>query len=247
MWRLPVDPFEVCKQEDIELAPGLYGENFDGRIRYLREVDAFALAYQEPGAGRTIGRVHFTIGHELGHFYLHRNYLLSGHSHGSQADFRSRDKMEQEADEFAAALLMPLDLFRAAVRDYRQQVCVLRELCELAELRLRTSVTSTVRRYCQADIEPCAAIFSCNGIVQWGCYSVDMRRLGMGFVPFGKAVPKGSVTSRLVDSSPAAGLVEDAVDPTHWFERSYHRGNLWEEAMLLGNTGFSLTYLTLAD
>lgn len=244
-WSLPVDPYAIAGEEEIELAPGYYGEGFDGRIRYLREVETFALAYQSAGGRRTPGRVKFTIGHELGHYYLHRDYLLQGHSHGSKADFRSKDEMEEEADEFAAALLMPLELFRVEMKQFRQHVCVLKELCELAENRLGTSVTSTVRRYCQADIEPCAAIFSRNGTVQWACYSEDMRRLGMGFVPFGQALPSGSRTVGSADKLADAGIIEGSIDPSEWFERPYHRGTLWEEAMLLGSDGLVLTYLTL--
>lgn len=244
-WSLPVDPFAIAADEGIEVAPGDYGEGFDGRIRYLPEVETFALAYQRAGGRRTPGRVKFTIGHELGHYYLHRDYLLKGHSHGSKADFRSKDEMEEEADEFAAALLMPLDLFRAEVKRYRQHVCVLKELCELAENRLGTSVTSTMRRYCQADIEPCAAIFSRGGVVQWGIYSEDMRRLGMGFVPFGQPLPRGSRTVDSRDKLAAEGVIEGSINPSEWFERPYHRGQLWEEAMVLGGDGLILTYLTL--
>lgn len=247
MWSLPVDPFAIAAQEGIELAPGTFGEGFDGRIRYLSEVKTFALAYQTQRQGRTPGRVRFTIGHELGHYYLHRAYLLTGRSHGSKADFRSTNEMEQEADEFAAALLMPLELFRAEVKRYRQNVCALKELCELAEHRLGASVTSTVRRYCQADIEPCAAVFSRNGVVQWACYSEDMRRLGMGYVPFGQGLPRGSRSARSFDELSSAGCIEGEVDPAAWFERPYHRGRIWEEAMLLGRDGLVLTYLTLVE
>jgi hypothetical protein len=245
MWSFPIDPLAIAGEEEIELAAGDYGAGFDGRIRYLPEVETFALAYQQTAGRRTRGRVNFTIGHELGHYYLHRDYLLSGHSHGSMADFRSKDEMEEEADEFSAALLMPLELFRTEVKRYRQQVCVLKELCELAEIRLGTSVTSTVRRYCQADIEPCAAIFSRDGVVQWACYSEDMRRLGMGFVPFGQPLPRGARTVGSADQLAAAGAIEGSIDPGEWFERTYHRGTLWEEAMLLGGDGTVLTYLTL--
>lgn len=245
MWSVPVDPQRIIEEEGIELAPGDYGEGFDGRIRYLKEVDVFALAYQCQGRGRTQGRVNFTLSHELGHFYLHREYLLSGRSHGSKSDFRSTNEMEQEADEFAAALLMPLELFRKEVTGHRQHVCILRELCELAESRLTASVTSTVRRYCQADIEPCAAIFSRHGVVEWACYSEDMRRLNMGFVPFGQSLPRGSRSARKVGELNSAGHIEGDVNAGEWFERPYHKGNLWEEAMLLGDEGLVLTYLTL--
>lgn len=246
MWSVPVDPLAIIEQEGIELAPGDYGDGFDGRIRYLSEVQTFALAYQIQGRGRPRGRVNFTLAHELGHYYLHRDYLLSGRSHGSKSDFRSANEMEQEADEFAAALLIPLELFRTEVKKYRQHVCVLKELCDLAENRLGASITSTVRRYCQADIEPCLAVFSRDGIVQWACCSEDMRRLNMGFVPFGQSLPRGSRSAKSFEKLVADGLIEGEVDAAEWFERPY-RGRLWEESIMLGAGGISLTYLTLAS
>ena len=41
--------------------------------------------------------------------------------------------------------------------------------------------------------------------------------------------------------------MEGSVDSDIWFERPFYRKGLWEEAMVLGNTGFVLTYLTLED
>jgi hypothetical protein len=29
MWRVPVDPFAIAREEEIELAPGTYGRAFD--------------------------------------------------------------------------------------------------------------------------------------------------------------------------------------------------------------------------
>lgn len=245
-WRLPVNPFDIVRDEEIELAPGEYNNGFDGRIRYLRKADAFSLAYRVAGLKRTEGRVRFTIAHELGHFYLHRKYLLKGACHGSVADFRSKNPMEQEADGFAAALLMPMELFRNTVSEYRQSVCTLEELCELAN-RLGTSITSTVRRYCQSDIEPCGAVFSRNGVTQWAWFSEGMSRLHMGFVPFGTQLPRTCRSAALFKASWPSQPVEGEISAETWFERPWYRGNIWEEAMVLGDTGLVLTYLTLLD
>lgn len=250
MWHLPVDPFEIARKEGIELAPGNYGSEFDGRIKYLSEVDTFSLAYGAARPGRTEGRVRFTVAHELAHFYLHAAYLLGGNFHNSKADFRSRDEMEREADEFAASLLMPRDLFISEVRKYRQGVCVLSELCDLAENRLKTSITSTVRRYCQADIEPCSVVFSEQGHVRWAVHSEDMKRLGMGYVAFGTRVPTKSVTAKIwerVQDVRGSERLEGSVEPSIWYERPWYKKRLWEEAMPLGNTGVVLSYLTLED
>ena len=76
--------------------------------------------------------------------FIFINKLVRGQSHNSVADFQARHSVEQEADEFAARLLMPRELFVEAVHRYRQRVCILSELCHLAENVFHTSLTSTV-------------------------------------------------------------------------------------------------------
>ena len=252
IWKVPVDPLAIAKEEGIELAPGAYGRRFDARIEYLPAIRRFVIYYQEPGLGRTDGRVRFSLAHELGHFYLpdHRKDLLKGRMHNSQSDFRSRDVREQEADEFAAALLMPKELFATQVRMFRQNVCTLKEICSLAETQFHTSVTSTARRYVQCDIEACAIIVSQDDKVRWAMYSEGMASRNMKYVPFGSPVPRMSMTAELwtrVSDSDDLSLVEGSVDAEVWFEHPYYRKRLWEEAMPLGYTGFILTYLTLED
>src|SRR6476646_36758 len=68
MWRLPVNPFEIAKQERIILAPGTYGEQFDARIEYLPDERRFVIYYK--AVARSDGRIRFSLGHELGHYYL---------------------------------------------------------------------------------------------------------------------------------------------------------------------------------
>lgn len=250
LWKLPVDPMAIAKREGIELAPGEYSDNFDGRIKYLREVDTFSLAYRHAAYGRSEGRVRFSVAHELGHYYLHDDYLLGGHFHSSKTDFRSDELMEREADEFATNLLMPRELFVAEIHRSGKRFCILKDLCELAENRLRTSLTSTARRYCQSDIEACSVVFSENGRVRWSEHSEEMKSLRMGFIRSGSAVPRLSKTAdlwRQLEEGVRVDRVERSVEPTVWYERPFYKKRLWEEAMPLGYTGIVLTYLTLED
>jgi hypothetical protein len=81
-------------------------------------------------------------------------------------------------------------------------------------------------------------------------HSEDMRARNMKYVPFGKSIPAMSKTASLLESIHETDVpdpVEGAVDPEVWFEKPYYRKGLWEEAMLLGNTGLVLTYITLED
>jgi Zn-dependent peptidase ImmA (M78 family) len=247
-WKVPVNPFDIAKDEEIQLAPGEYGDGFDARIEYLPEVKRFVIYYRRSGPGRPEGRVHFSIAHELGHFYIpaHRARLLKGEMHNSLSDFRSEDAQEQEADEFAADLLMPKELFIKEVRQFRQRVCTLKEICQMADQRFNTSVLSTARRYCQCDIEACSIVVSENGLVRWAMHSEDMKRLNMRYVPARQPVPSMSKTANLWQTTDkTAESVEGLVDAETWFEHPFYKKMLWEEAMVLGNTGLVLTYLTL--
>ena len=198
MWRLPINPYDIAKEEGIELAPGKYGRKFDARIEFIASVETFILYYRTALHGRTEGRVRFSLAHELGHFYLpaHRDYLLSGRSHDSVADFRSRDPREKEADEFAAALLMPHGLFVAELKRRRLEYCTLSDLRKLADSVFLTSITSTVRRYCQFDWEACAMVVSENGSIKWAWHSDTMRALNMAYLAQGTPPPT-SPTAKL--------------------------------------------------
>lgn len=248
-WNLPVNPIDIAKDEEIQLAPGRYGDGFDARIEFLPEVKRFAIYYRPPGPGWSAGRVNFSIAHELGHFYIphHRSQLLAGEMHNSMSDFRSKEVREQEADEFAANLLMPRELFTREVKQFRQRVCTLPEICQLADQRFGTSITSTARRYCQCDIEACSIVMSRNGIVSWAMHSEDMKALNMRFVQSGQRVPCQSKTAELWQAKQSQGYVEPVdgrVEPSIWFKKPYYDGLLWEDTMLLGNTGLAITLLT---
>jgi hypothetical protein len=251
MWRLPVDPYSIVKEEGIELAPAKYGPNFDARIEFVSAEKAFIIFYQAKERGRTEGRVRFSIAHELAHFYLpaHREYLITGHSHNSVIDFRSKDPREHEADEFATALLMPRDLFLAELRKRQRSVRTLSDLCSLAEDVFSTSITSTVRRYCELDLEPCALVISQGGRVIWARHSESMRALGMSYIESGGPVPSPSLSATVwkrLATTPSLDPVGGLVAAQVWYDRPY-REQLWEEAMPLGYTGCVMTYLALQD
>jgi Zn-dependent peptidase ImmA (M78 family) len=247
-WKLPVDPFAIAKDEDIQLAPGDYGEGFDARIEFVPEVKRFVIYYRSESEGRPKGRVNFSIAHELGHFFIpsHRAQLLAGEMHNSVSDFRSPQSQEQEADDFAACLLMPRELFIAEVQRFRQRVCTLSEIGQLAEQRLKTSLTSTARRYVQCDVEACSIVFSQHGVMKWAMHSHDMKSKNMKYISANVAVPNGSKTQSLwhrSQSAPRSMSDEGTVNAAIWFDNPYC-DMLWEDVLLLGGTGFAITLLT---
>lgn len=197
LWKLPVDPFEIVKREGIKLSSGIYGDKFDARIEYYKSIGEFCIFYNLASGWRTEGRVKFSLGHELGHYYLphHRERLRNGYRHNSVTDFVSRDPMEAEADNFSADLIMPMELFRKEIKTFLGEFCTLKDLGQLAN-RLGTSLTSTARRYCESDHEPCTIYFSDDGVIDWGKASEDMRLTGMYWWDYGTPPPDGSNTAK---------------------------------------------------
>lgn len=247
---LPIDLAAIAKAEEIALLPGDYDGCFDGRIEYRRRAEggSFYLfhAAAQPGV-RTPGRVRFSIGHELGHYFLpeHRRFLTSGQWHGSQSDFVSSKPMEREADAFASCLLMPEKSFTAEVSRRSGRVCSLQELATLAETTFGTSVTSTALRYASLCYEACAVVLSRRGQVLYSVASEDMRLRGLGWIPAGARVSPTTPTARVATEG-ASDHAETEVDAEVWLGK--RRGTaLWEDALRLGRTGLVLTLLAASD
>lgn len=71
-------------------------------------------------------RQNFTIAHEIGHLFLHTNYLedVVNHKRVVFDDFyRDGDsEKEYQANEFAANLLMPQNMYLEKVKQYRNEI-----------------------------------------------------------------------------------------------------------------------------
>jgi Zn-dependent peptidase ImmA (M78 family) len=83
----------------------------------LRVHNSFGIVYARHIDNLGVER--FSIAHELGHYFLpgHVDAVLGDRdSHESHAGFGSGDCYELEADHFAAALLMPRQMFSTALR-----------------------------------------------------------------------------------------------------------------------------------
>lgn len=112
-------------------------------------------------------RRRFCIAHELGHFELHRwkdtlalctpDDIDVGRSKNVQRD------QEQEANEFASALLLPERFFSNKCDEAPPS---LDHISALAN-EFNTSLTATALRYLQFTLEPCAIVLSTAGLIRW--------------------------------------------------------------------------------
>ncbi|MBK7997386.1 MAG: ImmA/IrrE family metallo-endopeptidase [Verrucomicrobia bacterium] len=240
----PVDVLAIANAEGIELAEGDYAEPFCGRIEYHRDVGTFVLFHPRLETAKNPGRARFSIAHELGHYFLehHRALLMSGQSHNSTSNFICDDVLEREADEFAAALLIPS--FALRQRLARRRFMTLREILALAQ-EWQSSATSAAIRYARFTSEACGVVVSQDGIVQFYSASDETKAMGFGFLRKGTPVPSRSKTFEAGKPGAANSILEGTGGTENWFvDRQFHR-DLWEEAFPLGGTGMVLTLLAL--
>ena len=240
----PVDLLAIARAEGIELAEGDYGEPFCGRIEFHREVGGFVLFHPRLATARNVGRVRFSIGHELGHYFLdhHRTMLMEGRSHNSTSDFICDNTLERQADCFAAALLIPS--FALRQRLSRRSFMTLRDILAVAR-EWQSSVTSAAIRYARFTSEACGVVLSQDGIVQFYSPSDEAAALAFGFLRKGTPVPPRSKTAQAGQGNDTAVVLEGTASTVEWFpEKRFHR-DLWEESIALGATGTVLTLLAV--
>jgi Zn-dependent peptidase ImmA (M78 family) len=168
----PKGPIHVVEERDLEGCMGalVYSEQIPRQ---------WGIAYHK---GQSPGRRAFTVGHEFGHFVLHRTLIetdprFAGGIFCDEASILQRDGkgIEHEADTFAAAVLMPL-------HDYRRQLPArerpdFERLSRLAE-RYGVSLTAVTLRWLEYTETRAIMIVSNDGFARWAKPSAAALKSG---------------------------------------------------------------------
>ena len=244
----PVDPAAIANAKGITLSIGPYGDAFDGMLEW-RAGRFHIYGNRRRGGPIDAPRTRFTLAHELGHYYIddHRHALADGlvAAHRSQCEYESPILAEQEADHFAANLLMPRTRF---LTQARRGAHGLGGVVALGA-HFNTSITSTAIRYAALDVTPCA-------VVKWTWQGYAWKRLSSSTFQarFRKTVEApdeladGSPTRRALarEAPPEAGCFESGTTASAWFPRvgqgDWRDVILIEQAIPLGRFGV-LTFL----
>lgn len=127
------------------------------------------------------GRINFTLAHELGHFLLHRLAYPDGFRCGEQDVVRwdsEYAQLEQQANVFAANLLMPFD-------DFRRQIAadskVDLEMISHCADRYRVSLIAAVLRWLAYTEKRAVLVVSRDGFILWARSSSAALKTGAFF------------------------------------------------------------------
>lgn len=175
--RRPVDVTSLALEYSRQIAPEspiheVVERNIPGCVGALVYGEArprqWAIMYH---VNQSPGRRAFTLGHELGHYLLHRQLIEEGNTydHGIYCDEnsivrRNGSGIEKEADDFAAAVLMPFHDFRKQVG--AQDRPDFEALGRLAK-RYGVSLTAAILRWLEYTETRAIMIISNEGFAHW--------------------------------------------------------------------------------
>jgi hypothetical protein len=127
------------------------------------------------------GRINFTLGHELGHYLLHRH--LSGEAiYCAKNAMREWDskyaQMEAQANEFASSLLMPLDDFREQTKGFTRPNI---QDFEVLRRRYDVSLTAAILKWLSFSTARAMIVVSRDGFIDWSRSSDRLLKSGVYF------------------------------------------------------------------
>lgn len=186
--RAPVDIAALAMEYSANVAPNgpiheVVEQDIPGCVGALVCSDSqprqWAIMYN---VGQSEGRRAYTIGHEFGHFVLHRDLIETDPSYDlaiycDEEAVTQRDGLgiEQEADAFAAALLMPLHDFRSQLPARARP-----DFEKLGQLATRygVSLTAAVLRWLEYTETRAMLVVSNEGFAHWAKPSKAALRSG---------------------------------------------------------------------
>lgn len=188
--KLPIDPFRIAEAKDIILQEN---PSLDAGVSgcLMRVGDHFGIMYSTRFPSNGFRR--FTVAHELGHYFLegHPEHRFKDGCtlHTSSSGFISDDRYEQEADAYAASLLMPPHLFREAAATAGNGLDAVIAIATLSEM----SLTSTAIRYARLVAEPVAVVLSMNRKVLFSIMSPMLRaQRNLTWLKKGNGIPSST-------------------------------------------------------
>lgn len=246
--RFPVDVASLAQKYSQQVFPN----DPISRVRQ-RGFDGFegALIPKPDGSGewgigyadslRLKGRVNFTIAHEFGHYLLHRKKYPNGFQCRPEDMVRwdsEYNRVEAEANRFAAGLLMPLDDFRAQIP--KHCTANLDTLGACAE-RYEVSLTAATLRWLSYTQKRAILVVSRDGYILWARSSKPAFRSG-AFIKVAGLPPR-----EIPSMSPVARGAGDVglIEPTKLDGGTWLKEPVIEHSMISERYDLSLSLLTL--
>ena len=190
------------------------------------------------------GRRRFSIAHELGHLEMHRytrEVFVCTTRDISERLAQSPDAVqEQEANEFAATLLLPQRFFAPLCNESDPTLDFIGELAREFEV----SLTATAIRYLKFCDEPCAIVYTHNGRIKWFQASRDFEEMRL-FIDVRSRVDPTTLAGRFFTNPYNQHTTSKRIKASTWFPTNqiHKSATIVEQSCFMPNHNAVLTLL----
>lgn len=156
----PVDPLQISRELGVQIFDEDLGQGIEGAMLSSEGKSAIVINSRVKDPGRRS----FTGAHELGHYSLHRDRKELRCSFEDLVDMAPHPvNIEQEANEFAMTLLMPIDDVREQSGRDVPSVSMVKRLAG----RYGTSLTATALRLRESSSAAFSVAYVVSGRLKW--------------------------------------------------------------------------------
>lgn len=167
-----IEPELIAEKVGVTYSYGNYGINsFDGMLEH-RSGRFHIYINKDCHDNIYSDRARFTFAHELGHYFIdeHRTALESGiSSHCSFTGFKTKDRVERQADYFASCLLLPEERVKSYCRRKIFSFSIIEELSK----KFSVSFSATSLRFSAIGMHPIMVVYSYKNNISWYWSSQD--------------------------------------------------------------------------
>lgn len=184
--RFPVDVAAIAREyskqvfpdEPITLVQGeAMSKNFEGMlVPNPNQKGEWGIFYNKAISSK--GRQNYTLGHELGHYLLHRQEAPDGIkcSGRDMLDWQSEyAQREAQANTFSSFLLMPLDDFRAQANSHKGSMELMQHLAD----RYDVSITAAILKWLGITDQRAMIVVGKDGFIDWAWSSERLLKSGV--------------------------------------------------------------------
>jgi hypothetical protein len=247
--HFPIDVIRVAREytaqrfpgDAITMAEGANLPGFDGALyRAPAGKSGWGIVYNNALASP--GRINFTLGHEFGHYLLHRADYPNGIRCGEQDVVRwdsAYRQIEHQANRFAASLLMPLDDFR---RQIDPTATVDLDVISHCAQRYGVSLIATILRWLAYTVRRAVLVVAREDFIFWSRASDTALKTGAFFRTSGVPIEIPVASLAATRDQLTEGRSGVLHGPGVWFDEEVREMTIFSEQY-----DFTITLLLLGD
>ena len=211
-WDQKIDPEIILNNNDVTVIYDRYDADFEGMTIYRN--GRFNVHINIINIPKNSMRSRFTLAHEAGHFFIpEHNIALQKSYHPSKFNANENNLVEEEANFFASALLMPEKQFKEQCYNEPFSLKLITQLSKY----FAVSKLAVLLRFIEVGHFPLMVAFCQDQVLKWLVRSHDFPYQGAFKSKYGQRLPDTSVVGEYYRLPDAKYTGVERIEADDWF------------------------------